>query len=105
MRKVRPKKSRLFRKHRIVVWETEGLIFIGKVVDSTIEKVGIKTTVKVGEICSFERDPEAKEGYDRKRQWLIHVNTYDLGDRQPVSLKLMRVPTITDKKIYNVYRK
>lgn len=105
MRKDKPKKSRLFRKHRIVVWETEGQIFIGKVMDSTIEKVGVRTTVKVGEICAFERDPEAKEGHDRGRQWLIHVNTFDLGDRWPVPLKLMRIPTLVDKKIYNLYRK
>ena len=105
MKTTRPKKHFLFRKHRIVVWESEGQIGIGKVVDSVIEKVGIKTTVKVGEISMFERDPMAREDRERGRPWLIHVNTFDIGDRQPIPLKLMRIPTVTEKKIYNKYRK
>ena len=105
MPKAKPKKHRLFRKHRIVIWETEGQIGIGKIVDSTIEQIGLKTTLKVGEICMFERDPMAKKGHDRGRQWLQHINTFDIGDRQPIPLKFMRVPTVTEKKIYNLYRK
>jgi len=87
------------------MWEMDGQIGIGKVVDSVVEQVGLRTTVKVGEICMFERDPDAKKGHDRGRQWLIHVNTHDLGDRQPIPLKCMRIPNATDKKIYNLYRK
>ena len=93
----KPQVHRLFHKHRIVVCKLDGQIAIGKVVDSVIEKVGVTTTVKVGEICTFKENKRSKK--------LVYVNTFDIGDRQPVALKRMRLPNDAERKLYNKYRK
>lgn len=102
--KEKPKKHRLFRKHRIVLWEDEGEIGIGKIVDSTIKQNALKTTLKVGEIAMFKRDPNATEGIQRGRVWLRHIQTMDIGDTMRVPITFMRIPTAVDKKIYKKYR-
>jgi hypothetical protein len=101
------KHHKLFRKHRIVLWEDEGTVNYGKIVDSTINKVGVTTNLKVGEICMFKRDPNATEGIKRGRVWLRHVITMDVSDTLMVPISWMRLPSKdgVDHKIYNKYRK
>ena len=99
------KHHRLFRKHRIVVWENEGTVNYGKIVDSTILPIGVTTNLKVGEVCMFKRDPNAIDGIKRGRVWLRHLITWDISDTAMVPISWMRLPNDVDKKIYNKYRK
>lgn len=104
MRKEKPKKHRLLRKHRIVVWEDNGKMSIGKIVDSTIKQNVLRTNLKVGEIVELKRDPMSPLTIEKKRVWLRHFMTHDISDTMHVPISLMRLPTSRDKRIYKLYR-
>jgi len=98
-------KHRLFRKHRVILWESNGEIGIGKIVDATIKTNALETTLEVGEMALFTRNSMAKKGHDRKRVWLDHIITQEVTKTIEIPIKLMRIPTKVDRKIYKLYRK
>ena len=104
MQKDKPKKHKLLRKHRIVVWEDNGRVSIGKIVDSTLKQNVLKTNLKVGEIVELKRDSLSPLTIDKKRVWLRHLFTHDISDTMHVPINFMRLPTERDKKIYKLYR-
>ena len=95
MKKSKPIKHKLLRKHRIVVWEDSKEIGIGKIVDPTIKQRRLNTYLEVGEIVMFER---------RLTGILTHNITHDISDTKEILIKHMRLPVITDRSIYNLYR-
>ncbi len=93
----KPIKHKLLRKHRIVIWEDGGNIGIGKIENSIIKQRSLKTILSVHEIVVFRRNFTSTFNMS----W---ESTYDTNTIINVPISKMRLPTTTDRSLYNFYR-